>query len=198
MDLRNEILDLGCDHKTVFDGTFEGGIHLQQNVDEAIGVIEFLIDKQKQGENIENFLEVGSASGGNCFVLNKYLNLKNIVIVDDNKHHKHHLRPSILKDVNRIEYIGDSQSVEILDKVKETNLIYDFIYIDGGHSYDCVKNDTNNYIKFLRQDGYVIFHDTLIVDDVKKWADEFTNNEDFKRVADFKYKFGVTIFQKIK
>ena len=115
MDLRKDILEMGCDHKAVFDGSFEGGIHLQQNVDEAIGYLTFLMNKQKEGEVLENFLEIGSAAGGNCFILNKYLNFKNIVIVDDNKHHKHHHRPNILKEVNGTEFIGNSESGDIMN-----------------------------------------------------------------------------------
>lgn len=196
--LKKEILSLGSDNLHVFGGLYEGGIHLQQQIDEAIGYISFLIERKSEGEKIEKFLEVGSASGGNTFVLDKYLNLETIMIVDDNQHPKHHLRNKILENVNiNKTFIGDSQSKEIIEKVRNTGVIFDFMFIDGDHSYNGVKNDTINYTPFLRKNGYVLFHDFLSVADVRDWILEFEKNEFFKKVADFKFKHGVVIFQKI-
>jgi len=37
--------------------------------------------------------------------------------------------------------------------------MFDVLFIDGCHDYEFVKKDFNNYIQFLADDGYVIFHD---------------------------------------
>ena len=37
----------------------------------------------------------------------------------------------------------------------------DIIYIDGGHSYECVSSDTKNALKMVTQGGVIIWHDYL-------------------------------------
>ena len=45
--------------------------------------------------------------------------------------------------------------------IKKASLLgpYDFIFIDGGHDYKTVKNDFENYSKFLSNKGVIVFHD---------------------------------------
>lgn len=199
--IKEEILDLGSDNLVVFGGKYEGGIHLQQNISEITNLILFLI---KEKDRLKNFLEVGSASGGNTFVLNKYLNFENIVIVDDNKHPKHNFRPDVLKNYNYIEFIGDSQKIETIQQVKDLNIEFDLIFIDADHSYEGVKNDTYNYVNFLKNDGYIILHDTVCCDGILKWSNELKNSviENMTYVSEFIFKDnswpkGISIFKKI-
>lgn len=199
-ELKNEILNLGSDNITVFGGKYEGGIHLQQNIVEITGLIEFLFSLNKK---FESFLEVGSAAGGNTFILNKYFNFDNVVIIDNNEHSKHHLRSEILKDVKRVEYIGDSQSKESNEWIKKLNIKFDLIFIDADHSYEGVKNDTYNYIEFLKNGGYLIFHDTYYCSGIVKWCEEIKNGgmENlqhliFLKDEDNKWPKGISVFQK--
>jgi len=54
---------------------------------------------------------------------------------------------------------------------------YDFVYIDGGHSYDTVKHD---YEKV--KDSTVIVFDDYQTDGVKEFFDELVVKEDIKKV----------------
>lgn len=47
-------------------------------------------------------------------------------------------------------------SDEALEDIKEK---VDFVYIDGNHEYDFVKNDIKNYSKLVKQDGIIGGHD---------------------------------------
>ena len=38
----------------------------------------------------------------------------------------------------------------------------DILHIDGLHTYDAVKNDFNNWSKYLKEDGIIIMHDVSI------------------------------------
>uniref|UniRef100_A0A6C0CUD6 Methyltransferase n=1 Tax=viral metagenome TaxID=1070528 RepID=A0A6C0CUD6_9ZZZZ len=38
----------------------------------------------------------------------------------------------------------------------------DILHIDGLHTYDAVKNDFNNWNKYLKDDGVIIFHDVSV------------------------------------
>lgn len=200
--IKEEILNLGSDNLRVFGGKYEGGIHLQQNISEITNLITFLINDKK---DFHNFLEVGSASGGNTFILNKYLKFEKVVIVDDNKHPKHGNRPDVLKDINHEEFIGDSQSVEAINWVRNLGIQFDIMFIDADHSYEGVKNDTYNYIEFLKIGGYVILHDTICCDGILKWSNELKNSiiENISFITEFNFNDsswakGISIYKKIK
>jgi predicted O-methyltransferase YrrM len=197
--LKNEILNFGSDSIEVFGGKFEGGINLQQRIDEITDLIMFLI------ENTEsvNFLEIGAAAGGNTFIFNKYLNIVSTCIVDDNKHPKHGLRSVILKDIKYDEFIGNSQSKEAVEYVRNKGILFDIIFIDADHSYDGVKKDTINYLPFLKPSGYMIFHDTVTSNcpGIIKWIKELTNeiNNDLKFKITFSNEgMGISVFEKNK
>jgi predicted O-methyltransferase YrrM len=195
--LMKEISELGSDNLDVFGGKYEGGIHLQQRLDEISDLIIYLIDKIDE----VNFLEIGSASGGNVFVFNKYFNIKNIVIIDDNNHPKHKFRKNILKDIEYKEFIGDSKSDESINFIKNLDMEFDILFIDGDHSYNGVKLDTMNYLYYVKENGYVIFHDTITkaCPGIKQWVSEL--KEGFFDELEYKETFydtlGISVFQKI-
>lgn len=57
--------------------------------------------------------------------------------------------------------------------VKDWTNKFDFIFIDGDHIYDAVKQDYNDWFNLLEVDGYLSFHDsgdvTSIKADFKGW-----------------------------
>jgi len=196
-ELKKEILDLGSDNLSVFGGTYEGGINLQQRIDEIVDLLMFLEDKT---ENVD-FLEIGAASGGNTYVFNKYLDINSTCIVDDNNYPKHGLISEILQDVEYDEFIGNSQSVEAIQYVKDKGMLFDIIFIDGDHSYGGVKLDTINYIEFLKPGGFVIFHDTVTMNcaGVVQWVKELTDGyyDNLEYIDTYYTNLGITFFKKI-
>ena len=60
---------------------------------------------------------------------------------------------------NKIEVIF--QDSKNLDVGKYENL-FDLIFIDGGHSYSCVKNDTEKALKMIKKNGFIFWHDYSI------------------------------------
>jgi len=159
-EIEKFILDAGSDNLPTFGGRFEGGIHLQQCPDEIAPCLVDLL-KYKDEIEIRNYLEIGSAAGGSCFVFNHFFPLKKIVLIDDNKHGKHSLRSTILKDVNYQELIGRSDDEAVVNAVTQMDTLFDLIVLDGDHSYQCVKVDTAIYLQFLRPGGFLFLHDTV-------------------------------------
>jgi len=156
----NDIEEMGSDNVAVFGGTFEGGIHLQQIPDEIVPCVNDII---KSGKVINNFLEIGSAGGGATALFDTLFGLKNIVIVDDNKHPKHIYRKTVIEKIKGTthEYIGDSRAKEAVYFVDALKLEYDLILIDADHSYEAVKADFENYFPFLQKGGFLILHDIV-------------------------------------
>jgi len=56
-------------------------------------------------------------------------------------------------------YLYEGRSNDVLPVLKEKNLNFDLIWIDGGHSYETVKNDFVHSIDMLSDDGVIFFDD---------------------------------------
>lgn len=48
----------------------------------------------------------------------------------------------------------------------------DFIFIDGGHHYEIVKKDYENYAPLVRRGGIIAFHDIFSIEDVRRLWNE--------------------------
>ena len=194
--------DFGSDNISVFGGEFEGGIHLQQVKDE---ISPCVLELLKYKDSIKNFMEIGSAAGGNTYFFNHFFNFENITIVDDNNHQKHKLRDEILSELKYNEIIGDSHSIKTLKRVENLNIIYDIIFIDGDHSYKGVKQDTEMYIHLLKNGGFVIYHDSSACpDDVGLYTKQLTTHNEFNLIKIDEYltkthtrACGVVLYKKI-
>jgi len=55
------------------------------------------------------------------------------------------------------QHFGDSTDYDFMKFTKEGPL--DFIFVDGGHSYACVKSDTENALNSLSENGCILWHD---------------------------------------
>ena len=82
--------------------------------------------------------------------------------------------------------IGDTFKEETLNSVKEAlgGRSIDFLRIDGGHSYDAVKNDFVRYSPLVRAGGIIAFHDYLSSVEVKRFVDEIWSQYRSVRIPD--------------
>lgn len=107
-----------------------------------------------------------------------------------------------LKQPNIIKGLSNDQLV-----IKEAfgNSDYDIVYIDGGHSYDIVKQDLFNYPHMVKQGGYLVIDDCCHkyqipsgmfpgIETVSKAVDEWFPNEDFKELFSLVH---IRVFQRI-
>ena len=131
-----------------------------------------------------NIFEFGTCSGKTTllFALNSPVNSKIYTItlppdqaqekIAETKNKKDN-RISIKNAISESRYDNFmfSNKQEIQNKIKvifqdSTKLsiakfenIFDLIFIDGGHSYSCIKNDTEKAMKMIRQNGLIFWHD---------------------------------------
>lgn len=189
----------GSDHIGRFGGIHNGGIYLQQEPREMTNLILFL-----QSQNLKNinYLEIGCAAGGFTYVMNYFLNIKDNILIDDDKHKVHIKLIDVLKDIQYNKWAGDSQSKQAREFVLNLNLEFDIIFIDADHTYEGVKKDTEQYIEFLKKDGFLIYHDIAERGcGIKTWTDEMVGDKLFglKNVANFvqnKNRLGIGVYQK--
>ena len=60
----------------------------------------------------------------------------------------------------------------------------DLCFIDGGHSYECIKADTETALKILSPNGVIVWDDyTWFVDGVSQYLNEFRATLPLYRIA---------------
>lgn len=74
------------------------------------------------------------------------------------------------------QLIGDSASFDFSEFTHKC----DFIFIDGSHAYDYVKNDTEKSLNMLSTNGIIIWHDYGIWNGVTRYINEIREQEIFK------------------
>lgn len=61
--------------------------------------------------------------------------------------------------------------------------VADFCFIDGGHSYECIKADTENALKVLSPNGVIVWDDyNWFLEDVNRYLLELTRKLPLKRI----------------
>lgn len=77
-------------------------------------------------------------------------------ILDKEKQNKLYKGLDVSKKIRQI--YADLTHTDFNSFLKD-NRYFDFIFIDAGHSYDCVKNDTEKSLDVLTENGVIVWHD---------------------------------------
>lgn len=59
------------------------------------------------------------------------------------------------QETNINQYFGDSATFDFTN----LNTKFDFAFIDGSHTYDYVKNDTEKLLPLMHEDAWIVWHD---------------------------------------
>lgn len=134
-------------------------------------------------ENNGYYVEIGCYAGASaCLMLQK--EKINVISID--------LGYPISEDVvkrnvkkfnvnnNNYHYLkGNSQSSDMVNRLKQITQIIDLLYIDGDHSYQGVKNDFVLYESLVKPGGFIVFddyNDIIYSADVKIAVDDIVSN----------------------
>lgn len=147
------------------EAIFANGFEMIQHKQEITSLLDFLRDR------IHSFIEIGSHKGGTFFMFSQLCTGKKISIDycngdfggigDVQSLHRNNLLNQIYPDALFIE--GNSHDTETQNKL--IGILggerVDFLFIDGDHTYEGVKQDYNSYKQFVREGGYISFHDIV-------------------------------------
>ena len=79
---------------------------------------------------------------------------------------------------NKINLIFQDSTKLNVDKFEN---LMDLIFIDGGHNYSCVKNDSEKSFRMIKNEGYIFWHDYNVSKrscrDVVKYIHEISKNK---------------------
>jgi predicted O-methyltransferase YrrM len=125
--------------------------NIEQKPEEYIGLLDFIIKNNRRINCLEIGSNYGGTSAGFCNIF------KNVITIDIKFNDNFERLKSEYDNWNYI--ISNSGQKETYDMIKNLNIKFDFIFIDGDHSYNGAYNDYNIYKEFLSNDGFVGFHD---------------------------------------
>ena len=105
--------------------------------------------------NGKNILEIGCYDGGSSWYLNHFA--RNMITIDNNVPCR--FDPAELGE--GYKYVGgDSHDPKMKEYFNAYN--WDFVFIDGDHSFEGVKADFYNILPYLKKGTPVAFHDIVI------------------------------------
>ena len=96
----------------------------------------------------------------------------------------------LLKKFKNNVHLIKGNSKKILKEINMSKI--DYIFLDGGHDYETVKNDLNNCIEVLNKNNGIIMCDDYNLpkaSGVKRAIDEFTKKNDFQCEILCNYRF---------
>ena len=95
----------------------------------------------------------------------------------------------LLKKFKKNVYLIKGNSNKVLKKIDMTQI--DYVFLDGGHDYETVKNDLDCCINVIKNNGTVLCDDYNLsyAPGVKKAIDEFVINNNFKCEIIHSYRF---------
>jgi len=95
----------------------------------------------------------------------------------------------LLKKFKDKIYLIKGNSNQILKKIDMSKI--DYVFLDGGHDYETVKNDLNNCIEVVKNSGTILCddYDLSYAPGVRKAIDEFVKNNNFKCEIMHNYRF---------
>jgi len=132
------------------------GWQVFQKPTELIMLSDFL-----KGNKITRVIEIGAAVGGTTLLWANMVGDNGIVYsIDIKSEPKCYSGSAFEKQI--VELIGDSHDSSFKDKVFEIiGDPVDMLFIDGDHSYEGVKEDFYSFLPFVREGGFIVFHDIV-------------------------------------
>lgn len=123
--------------------------------EQITGLMHLIYDIGKLGLDLKG-VEIGSYIGESSLMFLSYPHIRRLICIDQA------IQKLLLKRLSSFIDSGRCIPLEMLssdahDSISETD--FDFIYIDGDHSYESVKNDIEMWYPRVRMGGILCGHD---------------------------------------
>jgi predicted O-methyltransferase YrrM len=141
------------------------GIQSQMSVNERFQLYYALRQLLTQTSLPLRFLEIGSFAGSSLLLTVRALkrmtpNLEGFAIDPGGHPQLSKVIEYLQGDVTHLRMFSHQAVPQLKQKFSDGNLPT-FMFIDGDHTYEGVKQDIKNYFEFLAPDGVMLFHDYL-------------------------------------
>jgi len=143
------------------------------NEDEAIKLMLDEINETKTGRATIKGIEIGVGNGERVHTFCAHEKVRHTGIDNlegDGQNHPTNEKMEALEKQYSNFFFMEGDSSELADKFKDKK--YDYVFIDGGHSYQQAEADFDNYATKVKSGGFILIHDSRadegIVDAVTK------------------------------
>lgn len=148
--------------------------------------------------NVKKILQIGLGHFGSTQFCLSLICDKVVTVEYDIKNISNYSNREMLYNQNVETFIfGDSTDPNVIKEVGNY-CEFDALFIDGNHSYEFVKKDFENYSKFVKNGGLVMFHDALMEGErygTPKVLKELPNNINLNYIKHSK-EVGIAYFKK--
>jgi len=183
--LRALICASGTDDLQTFGHSYahEGGLFLQQNPNELAALCLLLATHART----DRYLEIGSASGGACLLLQRRLGFGEVLSLDDGMHRRAESQDRHFAQIPSLRrYAGDSHHWAAREFVRRHAAAgIDVAFIDGDHSYAGVTQDIQLVRPFCRSGSLLILHDTIACRGVQRAWRDLCRDEQVQPMAEY-------------
>lgn len=148
----------------LFEGKFDVELNKYTYLENTSTVIDLAILKElAKRMNQCNYFEIGSLRGESLFNVSEVAKHCTSLTLSQQQMKDFNFKPSLLKSANIF-----SSDIKNLTLIEDNSLTYDFsklgkfdlIFIDGDHTYNGVKSDTQNVFKHLiHENSIIVWHD---------------------------------------
>jgi hypothetical protein len=133
-------------------------------------------------------IEIGVAEGRNSVSIIRTLKMKTLYLIDPYNFLSHDSAFTTENDYflakERLALFPQAVFIKTFSEnaIKNIHELVDFVYVDGNHAYEYVKNDLALYFPIVKQNGIIGGHDynSGVWLDVKKAVDEFAHQNNSK------------------
>ena len=162
------------------------GVILRQPYDARFRVTRVWISMLAKRGDISG-AEIGVRYGENAKFLLDMLDIENFYLIDPYDAYEEYQEDwnnEMMTEAEKIAQtkLGDSDAVRFIKKYSDDAIAdlpdnLDFVYIDGNHEYEYVKNDLSNYYPVVKEGGILAGHDYTkswpgVVEAVNEFAHE--------------------------
>ncbi|MGB0385259.1 MAG: class I SAM-dependent methyltransferase [Ardenticatenaceae bacterium] len=130
------------------------------------------------------YLEIGTLHGGSALIVTAAMNALNssgkLVCVDPNPR----ISPEHWEKLKHRSTVVEGFSPDVLQKAQQiAGGPFDFVLIDGDHSYEGLMRDAVGVLPFVSNGAYILFHDSFF-SEVRRGLDDFVKQH-ADQVVDF-------------
>lgn len=174
-EIRQYIFEKASNSLLLEDGMCGKGYLVQQHIDELTSMLDML-----QNHKIEHYLEIGVDTLGLTRIINEILKVESIYTMDINPYVHKENAETLVENAQLNMYVGDTKSEHAPKWLKDQKVKFDFVFIDGDHTYEGVKNDFELCLPHLAANAIVGFHDIKSSEGVKKFYEELKKDSRIK------------------
>lgn len=152
LNIKSSIIE---NNETIKDKLWKGSLKfkIQQKEYEWKSIIDEILKL----ENRKNCLEIGCFDSGTSYTFCELFD--NVYTIDLTRHDLWAEQEKIHPNWHNM--VANSHDENTINNIKDLNIKFDVIFIDGDHSADGVEKDFLNYKQFLADDGIIFFHDII-------------------------------------